>query len=279
MVDSTFASRAKLTYWIYLECWGLSTVSIVTLQREGICFDHSDCAKIHVLMERLILFDIDGTLVRTQNGYLPFNEAIFKTFGIEGDIRTVVPDGNTDPLIVEDIFARADAKIECREADWRKFTLHLRERYHHHVEQGTTTIRALPGAADLARELSLSDHLAPSIVTGNFEVTAEIKLEAAGLAPYLNRGAYASDSRHRADLPAIAKRRWEETVGRKLGAEQCIVIGDTPRDLAAARQNHMKCVLVGTGRYPIEELLYGEPEACLPDLTDTRAILTLLSSL
>ncbi|MBM2804414.1 MAG: family hydrolase, partial [Deltaproteobacteria bacterium] len=58
-------------------------------------------------MERLILFDIDGTLTRTENGYLPFNEAIFQTFAVAGDIRTVVPDGNTDPLIVKDIFAKA----------------------------------------------------------------------------------------------------------------------------------------------------------------------------
>jgi phosphoglycolate phosphatase-like HAD superfamily hydrolase len=57
------------------------------------------------------------------------------------------------------------------------------------------------------------------------------------------------------------------------------VIGDTPRDLAAARENHMKCILVGTGRYPIEELLYGQPDICLPDLTDTEAIVTILSSL
>jgi phosphoglycolate phosphatase-like HAD superfamily hydrolase len=245
----------------------------------SICFDHPDCAKIVKLMERLILFDIDGTLVRTQNGYLPFNDAILKTFGIEGDIRTVVPDGNTDPLIVEDIFAKADRNIECKEADWQQFTVHLRERYHHYVQRGTTMIKALPGAAELARELALSEDFTPSIVTGNFEVTAEIKIKAAGLAPYLKRGAYASDSRRRSDLPAIAKRRWEERTGRKITDEQCIVVGDTPRDLTAARENHMKCILVGTGRYPIEELQYDEPDGCLADLTDTRAILTLLSSL
>jgi phosphoglycolate phosphatase-like HAD superfamily hydrolase len=62
-------------------------------------------------MERLILFDIDGTLTRTENGYIPFNEAIFNTFGFDGDIRTVVPDGNTDPLIVQDIFIKANVNF------------------------------------------------------------------------------------------------------------------------------------------------------------------------
>lgn len=230
-------------------------------------------------MERLILFDIDGTLVRTQNGYLPFNEAIHRTFGVAADIRTVVPDGNTDPLIVEDIFAAAQVKIACGEADWRRFTIHLHESYRRHVQQGTTLIRALPGASELVRELSSTDFFIPSIVTGNFEVTAEIKLETAGLAQYLRRGAYASDSRHRADLPAIARRRSEEALGRKLSSDNCIVVGDTPKDLTAARQNGMKCVLVGTGRYPVEDLSYGNPDACLPDLTDTPAVLTILSGL
>lgn len=230
-------------------------------------------------MERLILFDIDGTLTRTQNGYIPFNEAIYQAFGIDGDIRTVVPDGNTDPMIVEDIFAKANVTVEFQEPVWEKFTIHLRDRYHHHVQRGTTIIRALPGAPELLKALSLYENFRSSVVTGNFEVTAAIKIEAAGLASYLCRGAYASDSRHRPDLPAIAKRRWEDLTGRRLRTEQCVVIGDTPKDLGAARQNRMKCILVGTGRYPIEELQYWRPDGCLADLSDTDAVLAMLSEI
>ena len=232
-------------------------------------------------MERLLLFDIDGTLTRTQNGYLPFNEAIFNTFGVDGDIRTVVPDGNTDSLIVQDIFLKAKANVDFqfRGAAWEPFTVNLRERYHHHLQNGTTTIEPLPGAALLLRALAASEELAASVVTGNFEVTAEIKLKAAGLAPYLCRGAYASDSHHRPDLPAIAKRRWEKATGRSLASNQCVIVGDTPKDLEAARQNEMRCILVGTGRYPIEELLYWHPDGCLADLTDTASVLSMLAGL
>jgi phosphoglycolate phosphatase-like HAD superfamily hydrolase len=81
-------------------------------------------------VDRLILFDIDGTLTRTQDGYIPFNEAILQTFCSHGDIRTVVPDVNTDPLIVEDIFTKANVKIEIQDNHWEKFTSDLRERYH-----------------------------------------------------------------------------------------------------------------------------------------------------
>jgi phosphoglycolate phosphatase-like HAD superfamily hydrolase len=230
-------------------------------------------------MDRLILFDIDGTLTRTQNGYIPFNEAIFNTFRIAGDIRTVVPDGNTDPMIVEDIFAKANVKIEIRDADWQEFTIHLRERYHHHVRRGTTTIHPLGGVTELLQALALNEGLSPAVVTGNFEATAAIKLETAGLARYLNRGAYASDSQFRPDLPAIAKERWEKMTGRALPVEQCIVIGDTAKDLEAARHNRMKCILVGTGRYPVEELQYWHADGCLADLTDTDAVIAMLSKI
>ena len=105
-------------------------------------------------MERLILFDIDGTLTRTQNGYLPFNEAILKTFGFAGDIRTVVPDGNTDPLIVQDIFTKVGVEIAVGPAQWQQFTAQLASSYREHIARGATTIRPLPGADSLLRQLS-----------------------------------------------------------------------------------------------------------------------------
>jgi phosphoglycolate phosphatase len=230
-------------------------------------------------MERLILFDIDGTLTRTQNGYIPFNEAIQKTFGICGDIRTVVPDGNTDPMIVKDIFAKANVAIEILDAEWRRFSANLHDCYKSAIDQGATTVRPLPGATALLQALSDDQKFHCSVVTGNVEVTAAVKLEAASLAQYLCRGGYASDSQHRSDLPRIAKARWEEASGRTLLSEQCVVIGDTPKDLEAARHNQMKCFLVGTGRYPLEELCYWKPDGCLPDLTDTESILAMLSSI
>jgi phosphoglycolate phosphatase len=230
-------------------------------------------------MEQLILFDIDGTLTRTQNGYIPFNEAIQKTFGICGDIRTVVPDGNTDPMIVRDIFAKANMAIQILDAEWRRFSANLHDCYKSAVDQGTTAVCPLPGAAALVQALSDDKKFHCSVATGNFEVTALVKLKAAGLAPYLCRGGYASDSQHRSDLPQIAKARWEEASGRTLLPEQCVVIGDTPKDLDAARHNRMKCILVGTGRYPLEELCYWKPDGCLADLTDTESVLTMLSNI
>lgn len=229
-------------------------------------------------MKRLLFFDIDGTLTRTQNGYIPFNHAVFKTFGIRGDIRSVVPDGNTDPRIVEDIFAQARVKLVIDESQWAEFSLNLSECFWNAVQQGSTSIRALPGAAALLRRLSEDEVFICSVVTGNVESAAAVKLQAAGLSSYLYRGAYGSDSPRRSDLPLIAKQRCEELSQASISLQQCIIVGDTPKDLEAARQNHMKCILVGTGRYPVEELLLGEPDGCISNLCDTAEVIKTLAA-
>jgi phosphoglycolate phosphatase len=230
-------------------------------------------------MERLVLFDIDGTLTRTQNGYLPFNEAILSTFGIQGDIRSVIPDGNTDPRIVQEIFVAANIHIEIDLAQWQAFAAKLERCYVEAVRAGTTMVQALPGAAELLRALSTNGGFGGSVVTGNFEPIAHVKLKTAELDRYLCRGAYGSDSPHRPDLPVIARQRWETVSRRSVPPEQCIIVGDTPKDLEAARLNGMKCVLVGTGRYPVEELMLFKPDACLPDLSDTGEVLRTLKGL
>lgn len=228
-------------------------------------------------MERLVLFDIDGTLIRSRDGYLAFNDAIRKTFGVDGDIRAVVPDGNTDPLIVRDIFLQHSLQVDVSECQWRDFSATLRACYDDHLCRGTMAIRPLPGALELLESLATDARFVASVVTGNFESTAEVKLSAAGLSAYLCRGAYASDSSHRPDLPAIAKRRCEELNRLSLTNERCVIVGDTPKDLDAARKSGMKCILVGTGRYPVEELEYWQPDGCVADLSDTEAMIALLS--
>ena len=227
-------------------------------------------------MKRLLLFDIDGTLTRSHNGHIPFNEAILKTFGVPGDIRSVIADGNTDPLIIADIFATANLSVDDIDDKWEEFARNLRESYSRAIKSGITTLRALPGAVQLLRKLTSGGILGCSVVTGNLEAMAQVKLEAAGLYSYLCRGAYGSDSPRRADLPAIAKQRWEAATNLTIYPDDCIVIGDTPKDCDAARHNGMKCILIATGRYPVQELLCLKADACLTDLTDTEAVIQTL---
>lgn len=238
-------------------------------------------AKIQFLLRpsKLILFDIDGTLTRSHNGHVPFNEAVLKTFGVVGDIRTVIPDGNTDPLIVEEIFAAAHLEVEITEERWQSFTINLQQSYSRAVRERHTKISPLPGVLELVQGLATIEGFYQGVVTGNLEGIARLKLEAAGLGAYLKLGAYGSDSRDRNNLPQVARERWEKETGSFVAPDHCVIVGDTPKDLEAARKNRMKCLLVGTGRYPVEELAYFRPDACLSDFTSTQAVIETLLGL
>ena len=119
-----------------------------------------------------------------------------------------------------------------------------------------------PARWNCSRHFRQKRSLSQGVVTGNFEVTAQIKLEAAGLHSYLCRGAYASDSSIVLTCLKLLRSVGSSGLESLLRLEQCVIIGDTPKDLDAARQNDMKCILVGTGRYPVEELQILEP-GCL----------------
>ncbi|MBM4261374.1 MAG: hypothetical protein FJ145_08080 [Deltaproteobacteria bacterium] len=202
-----------------------------------------------------------------------------KTFGIDGDIRTVRPDGNTDPMIVEEIFARRDIHMAFTDEHWQRFGGHLKDAYTAALSAGTISVRALPGVGNLLALLAQSASFSQGVVTGNLQTGAAIKLRAAGLDGYFSFGAYASDSAYRPDLPRIARERWQAFATRSIDPSQCVIVGDTIKDLAAARANGMKCLLVGTGRYPVEELQYANPDACLADLTDTDEVIDILQSI
>ena len=217
----------------------------------------------------IILFDLDGTLLRSQNGHVAFNQAILKTFGVPGDIRTVRPDGKTDPEILQEIFDVAQQKVEWGREQWQIFSEHLEDCYQDAIAKGYTRVLALPGVSELVTELSRREGVAQGVVTGNLEVTGRLKLEAAGLGHHIGPGAFGSDSARRADLPRIAMERWQAHLKRPVLPEHCVIVGDTPKDLEAARVNNMKCLLVGTGRYPVEELELMDPDHFLADFTDT----------
>ena len=220
---------------------------------------------------KIVFFDIDGTLLRSQDGHVAFNNAILKTFGVPGDIRTIRPDGKTDPIILQEIFDVGGHDVEWSPADLETFSGNLKECYTHAISEGPTRVRALAGVPELVRELSSLPDICLGVVTGNMEVTARLKLQAAGVGEHIGPGAFGSDSANRNDLPRIAMERWSRHLNLPVGPEHCVIVGDTPRDLEAARTNGMKCLLVATGRYnPLEELRKLDPDWLLPDFSDTR---------
>jgi phosphoglycolate phosphatase-like HAD superfamily hydrolase len=208
---------------------------------------------------RLLLFDIDGTLLSgaTSAHAEAMHKALAEVHGIrlsERSLRVVSPAGRTDPEIARAILLDAGVSAE-RIADRAEA---VRERCCEVYARLCPTDLSrfvLPGIVDLLESLSDRDDVILALVTGNYETVARLKLARAGIGSYFKsgQGAFGSDDEDRAALPAIARRRAGE-VGHPHPRELTIVIGDTPRDIACAAADGVRCFAVTSGPYGADEL-------------------------
>jgi phosphoglycolate phosphatase-like HAD superfamily hydrolase len=233
---------------------------------------------------RILLWDIDGTLIHSvktggyKNYMIPVLEEIFGTSGRLGELRV---SGMTDLQIVyealsvegisqEDILARAEVLVSRLTEEARRVT-----------GNGIKFFEVLPGVRETLEALAAHQRYESALVTGNIKPMAQLKMELVGLDQYLSLpGAFGDESHNRRDLPARAADRIREHLQLDLAPEQFIVIGDTPNDIDCARHFGARAVAVGTGRfYSREDIMACEPDALLPDLTDTQLVLDTLGKL
>lgn len=226
-------------------------------------------------MQRLILFDIDGTILHTAGtAKRAFHRALLEIYGTAGPISTHPFDGKTDPQIARELLQAAgltDTVIDQGlDALWRSYLRGLAAELAHPAH-GTVL---LPGVVELIEALEAEAGAAPlGLLTGNVVQGARLKLAAVGLEERFHFGAYGSDHERRDQLPAIAVRRaWEQT-GREFRGEEVVVIGDTPFDVTCGRSLGVRAVAVATGKYTVEELEGAGADVVLSDLSDTAAAL------
>jgi phosphoglycolate phosphatase len=178
--------------------------------------------------------------------------------------------GRTDANIVTDLLAAAGVAREAADARWEEVQAAAMEAYERLCPDDLSE-RVLPGIVELLDALAARpDEFRLSLVTGNLEPVARLKLARAGLGGYFEpgQGGFASDHASRAELPAVARRRaggWPR--------ERTVVIGDTPRDIACARADGVRVAAVATGPYAIEALadadaVVDDARALLPVLED-----------
>ena len=226
-------------------------------------------------MRRLILFDIDGTLVRGGPAKEAFCDALVETYGTTGDADTISFAGKTDPQIARELLAGAGLDARTIEAGfeelWRRYLAHLGERI---VER---PVAVLPGVGALLDELAAVADIGVGLLTGNIAGGAELKLGSAGLWGRFGFGSYGSDHEERDELPAIAMSRARALWGDFLDAADACIVGDTPRDVACGRAGGMRTLAVATGTYTIEELESTCPDHVLPDLAATADVFELLT--
>lgn len=218
---------------------------------------------------RAILFDIDGTLLRSRGSATVFDDTMEQVFGVRGELGSIRPDGMTDPHILAALMkGRVPASGAVTPRLLATFEVALARALAAAVASGTVTFWTLPGVEPLLTELCRRDDLRLGIVTGNMRATARVKLKAVALEGYFTGGGYGSDSPVRDLLPGVALRRMSQAHDVQLEPRRAVMIGDTPHDLAAARAHGMRCVLVATGQYGRDELAATRPDVLLEDLSD-----------
>ncbi|MGO9974321.1 MAG: HAD family hydrolase [Solirubrobacteraceae bacterium] len=207
----------------------------------------------------LLLFDIDGTLLRGGNHahWDALIGALTAVHGIEpGDLYLrVSPAGRTDGEIARAILL--DAGVPARLIDERAEAVALEScRMYAELCPDDLTGFVTEGIPELLEWLGHRHDMTLSLVTGNFEPIARLKLLRAGLSGWFRRdqGGFGSDSEDRAALPPIARARAGQN-GVPFPRERTIVIGDTPRDIACARADGLRCFAVTSGPFTAAELV------------------------
>lgn len=223
---------------------------------------------------RLVLWDIDGTLLDSGGvGPEAFPLAFERTVGRPpGELAAM--SGRTDHEIALETLERNG--IEEPERLWPDFAGALAEALAELEPAMRERGRALPGAREAIAALAREDGVVQSLLTGNLKPNAATKLGAFDLLlPELDLsiGAYGSDDRHRPALVSIAQERAAARHGQAPPPEETVLIGDTPRDVAAGRAEGVRVVGVATGRYGAEALTEAGADAVLGDLLDTEAVL------
>jgi phosphoglycolate phosphatase-like HAD superfamily hydrolase len=218
----------------------------------------------------LVLWDVDGTLVETAgHGRFAFEEAF----------RTVV---GRDPVRV-DYAGRTDHQIALTMLDGKRDHLpRVLEELAGALEARKEAMRAeghpYPGVAEVLAALHGRDDVVQSLLTGNIESNAALKVSAFGLERWLDFevGAYGSDPHERrSDLVAVARERAATKYGESTGA---VRVGDTPLDVQAAHEAQARAVAVMTGFADRQALLRSRPEALLEDYSDTAAAVAAITS-
>ncbi len=222
----------------------------------------------------LLLFDIDGTLLRSDGvGRGAMQSAAARLFGDSFSFQGVPFAGNLDPLI----FAEAAQRHQLVGDDHHD---RFRIAYVQELSESLSRrppIPLMPGVIELLDRLKAMPQVVLGLLSGNYAEAAPLKLAAAGI----NVGdfaitAFGDEGSLRKDLVALAMHRYERNRGEPIDPRCVLVIGDTPRDIEAARAHHCLAVGVATGGHSVEELQACGANLVLDDFAQPEPLLALL---
>lgn len=210
------------------------------------------------------LFDIDGTLLNCSDAvhYFAFCQTLESIAGRRLTLEGVTAHGNTDIGILRDALSLASVSDET----WRPRLPEIRDAMCRYVEERTdeVCVTVMPQVHEVLRHLRDRGAIL-GVATGNLRRIGAIKLGRAKLLDYFHFGAWSDEFEYRKDVIASAVAR-ARGLARKDAA--ICVIGDTPADIAAARQNGLPVIAVATGIHPYEDLERSQPDLCIRSFAD-----------
>jgi phosphoglycolate phosphatase-like HAD superfamily hydrolase len=223
-------------------------------------------------IRRLVLWDIDGTLVDSAKlGRDAFVDAFGRVTGRAPE-QLVPFAGRTDLEIAVDLLDRAGLAPDDELLE--RFGTELEHAMAVRAPELRARGRAYPGARESLERLARERTIVQSLLTGNIAPNAAVKLGAFGLDALIDLevGAYGSDDRRRGRLVAVALAKCERKHAVTLTAREVVLVGDTPLDVAAAREGGARSVAVASGPYGERELAEAGADVVLPHLRDTDAV-------
>jgi phosphoglycolate phosphatase len=221
---------------------------------------------------KLLLFDIDGTLLTTFGaGRNAVCQAAKDLFGLDEDLIGITIAGNTDGGIVREVLAKHG--MPASHENINRFTEAYFVRLTENLSQNAGVI--LPGIHELLSALDTTAS-AKGLLTGNIERGARLKLQTLGLGHRFEFGAFSDDSYDRNELGPFAKARAEAKYKRAFETDAVYVIGDTPRDIACGKAFGARTVAVATGHYCLDDLAPHKPDFIFEDFSSTADVLKAL---
>jgi len=223
-------------------------------------------------MTKLILFDIDGTLVLTGGaGGRAMARAFEEVFGLPHGMAAISMAGRTDAWIVAQMAEHHGLPCtpEIFERFHEAYIGHLTEEIHKPGPQKGI----LPGVRDVLEALAAHSRAHLALLTGNFERGARIKLEYFDLWRYFAAGAFGDRTHDRNSLLATALARVAAAGGPAITPAETVIVGDTPLDVAVALAGGARSLAVATGSYDVEALRASGADVVVEDLMDIEMVL------
>lgn len=229
-------------------------------------------------MMRLLLFDIDGTLLRSHGaGRKAMQAALEELYGSAGPIDSYPMSGKVDSQIISDLLtAMGISPSEIRHR--------LPEIYAKIADKGQSIfwqndIAPCPGIESLIPKLRQRPDVILGLLTGNSSMTAPLKLKAAGINPsHFRVCAYGSDANSRNELPFVAYERANKLTGKSVDGKNTVIIGDTPADILCAKAGSATAVAVASGWHSATTLEQYQPDHLFNDFRDTAHVLQILTN-